>query len=100
MNHDAVEHVSTSVGPQLRRGLDAALRSRPPPSALPALVADVLRRTLQQVEDALVADFLALLPQDPAAVAGLLKRGLKALRERLRPPADMKPAPRPRPDGV
>ena len=71
MNHDAVEHVSASVGPQLKRGLDAALRSRPPPSALPALVADVLHRTLQQVEDALVADFLALLPQDPAAVARL-----------------------------
>lgn len=71
MNHDTVDHVSAVVGPHLKSLLDGALRARPPPAALPALVGDLMRRTLKHVDDGLLTEFLALLPRDPDALARL-----------------------------
>ncbi|KAI0645389.1 protein serine/threonine phosphatase 2C [Trametes meyenii] len=72
MNHHTVDHISESLGPYVKASLAAALRPRPPSeSTLPALVSDILKRSLEHVDGALVSDFLALFP---SADAGELRK--------------------------
>ncbi|TBU29547.1 protein serine/threonine phosphatase 2C [Dichomitus squalens] len=71
MNHDCVDYVSTAFGPHLRGLLDASLRSRPSPSALSALVSNLLRQTLEYVDQTMTSDFLALFPRELDAVSRL-----------------------------
>ena len=79
MNHDTADHVSAVVGPSLKKQLDATIRARPAETALPSLVGDAMRRTLQDVDAALIADFLALLPRDAEAVGRLEPARAKAI---------------------
>ncbi len=68
MNHDTVDHVSAAFGPYLKGSLEAALRSKTPSSSLPTLVSDLLKQSLQHIDDALISDFIALFPSEEADV--------------------------------
>lgn len=80
MNHDTVDHISTSFGPHLKGQLESAFRSRPPPSALPRLVSDILKQSLEHIDRAMISEFLDLFPRgadeltrlDPARVRHML----------------------------
>ncbi|RPD63915.1 protein serine/threonine phosphatase 2C [Lentinus tigrinus ALCF2SS1-6] len=71
MNHDTVDYVSTQFGPYLKDQLDSVLRSRPPPSALPKLVSDTLKQSLESIDDTMISDFLALFPREADALTRL-----------------------------
>ncbi|TFK94610.1 protein serine/threonine phosphatase 2C [Polyporus arcularius HHB13444] len=71
MNHDTADHVSTHFGPYLKSRLDSALRSRPSPSALPKLVSDILKHSLEHIDGAMISEFLALFPREPNALTRL-----------------------------
>ncbi len=71
MNHDTADHVSTHFGPYLKSRLESALRSRPSPSALPKLVSDILKHSLEHIDGAMISEFLALFPREPNALTRL-----------------------------
>ncbi|KAH9892859.1 protein serine/threonine phosphatase 2C [Cubamyces lactineus] len=81
MNYDTVEHISAALGPYVKDSLAAALRSRPSPTALPAIVSGILKHALAYIDSALVSDFLAIFPStepeelrrlDPSRIRQLL----------------------------
>ena len=65
MNHDTVEYVSSVFGPSLRGKLDSALRNSPAHSTVPVLVSDILKRSLEQIDQSLTSEFLSLFPDNP-----------------------------------
>ena len=79
MNHDCVDYVSTAFGPHLRGLLNASLRSRPPPSGLPALISSLLRQALHNIDQTITSDFLALFPRELDAVSKLNPMHVKNL---------------------
>ncbi|KAJ8488892.1 hypothetical protein ONZ51_g3251 [Trametes cubensis] len=81
MNYDTVEHISAALGPYVKDSLAAAMRSRPSPTALPAIVSGILKHALAYIDSALVSDFLAIFPStepeelrklDPSRIRQLL----------------------------
>ncbi|KAI0743790.1 protein serine/threonine phosphatase 2C [Daedaleopsis nitida] len=72
MNHDTVDHVSTTFGPRLKGALQAALRLNPSPTSLSALVSDLLKQSLVRTDEDVIAAFLDTFPtRDQTALARL-----------------------------